>query len=173
MDLEKLRYPIGRFKMTEQPTAEHIQNWIDDIQQFPSDFRQIAQSLTEQQLNTPYRPDGWTLRQVIHHVADSHINSYIRFRWALTEDAPTIKAYDETLWAELLDAKTAPIELSLNLLEGLHQRWVILLRSFSESDLQKAFVHPESGKSIPLYKNIALYAWHGKHHLGHLRLMEN
>ena len=171
MDLEKLRYPIGRFKMTEQPTAEQIQNWIGDIEQFPFDFRQMAQSLTEEQLDTPYRPDGWTIRQVIHHVADSHINSYIRFRWAMTEDSPTIKAYDETLWAELLDAKTAPIELSLNLLEGLHHRWVILLRSFSEADFQKVFVHPESGKSIPLYKNVALYAWHGKHHLGHLQLV--
>jgi len=173
MDLEKLRYPIGRFQMAEQPTAQQIQTWIDEIEKFPSDFRQIAESLTEEQLNTPYRADGWTIRQVIHHVADSHINSYIRFRWALTENAPTIKAYDETLWAELLDAKTAPIALSLNLLESLHQRWVILLRSFSEADLQKAFVHPESGKTIPLYKNIALYAWHGKHHLGHLLLMEN
>ena len=171
MDLEKLRFPTGRFKYPEFITAVQVKNWIDEIENLPTDFRQMAESLSEQQLDTAYRPNGWTLRQVIHHVPDSHLNSYIRFRWALTEDTPTIKAYDETKWAELPDAKSAPIDLSLDLLESLHKRWVILLRSLSEKQLKRNYTHPESGKQISLEKTIALYAWHGRHHLGHLKLV--
>ena len=170
MDLEKLRFPVGRFKWPIEISTQQIIDWINEIENFPLDFRQTTLSLSDEQLDSPYRPEGWTRRQVIHHVADSHLNSYIRFRWALTEDTPTIKAYDEALWAKLPDAQSAPVELSLNLIEGLHKRWVILLRSMLDQDFKKGFVHPETGKHISLEKNLALYAWHGRHHLGHLLL---
>ncbi|MEL6924504.1 MAG: YfiT family bacillithiol transferase [Bacteroidota bacterium] len=171
MNLDQLRFPIGRFEVPARITAKQVQHWIDDLDQLPTDFRRVAEGLTQKQLDTPYRPGGWTLRQVIHHVPDSHMNSYVRFRWALTENNPTIKAYDEVGWATLPDASTAPIHLSLDLLESLHKRWVVLLRSLSADELKKSFVHPSSGQQIPLDENIGAYAWHGRHHLGHLKLV--
>ena len=130
-------------------------------------MRNAVAGLNDGQLDTPYREGGWTLRQVVHHVADSHMNSYIRFRLALTEDEPTIKPYDEAVWANLIDAKTAPVAPSLSLLEGLHHRWAVLLRSLSETDVQRKFVHPELG-TLTVDQYISLYAWHGKHHAAHI-----
>ena len=162
-----LRFPIGKFKWagstTEAERSEHISN----IEQAPARLRAAVAGLSDEQLNTPYRPDGWTVRQVVHHLADSHMNSYVRYRLALTEDEPTIKPYNEALWAELIDAKTAPIEPSLTLLESLHNRWVTLLRSFAPSDWSRTFRHPELGV-VALEKNLALYSWHGRHHVAHI-----
>ncbi len=166
--LEQLRYPKGRFQRPLSPGQQHIDQWISQIETLPSRFRQIAEPLNEEQLDTPYRPDGWTLRQVIHHVPDSHMNGYIRFKWALTEDKPTIKAYNEVAWAGLSDYHSLPAKASLQLLEALHARWVPLLRGLTAADLKRTFIHPEYGKEVSLDANIALYAWHGDHHLGHL-----
>ena len=162
-----LRYPIGKFTY-EGPLSENDrETMIDHIEQAPAHLKEAVSGLTEEQLDTAYRPDGWTVRQVVHHLADSHINSYVRFRLVLTEDSPTVKTYDEGLWAELIDAKTAPIEPSLALLESLHYRWVMLLRSLSSGDCARTFTHPEIGP-VDLDKYIALYAWHGRHHVAHI-----
>lgn len=162
-----LKYPAGKFKAPLSYTDEDLHQWIDTIKAFPGKLRQAIIGLTEQQLDNTYRPGGWTLRQVVHHVADSHMNSLIRFKWALTEDNPTIKAYEEADWALLADYRM-PIEPSLKLIEGLHQRWGALLDSFTENEWAKAFVHPQSGESIALKKAVALYAWHSEHHLAHI-----
>lgn len=169
--IESLRYPVGRFSHPETIHAEMIEEWIREIEQLPEHLRLAVSTLSESQLDTPYRPDGWTARQVVHHVADSHLNSYIRFKWTLTEDQPTIKAYDEKAWAELPEARTAAVDLSLDLLDALHRRWVVMLKNLSPADLALSFIHPESGKKIPLDRLIALYAWHGRHHLGHIHLV--
>ena len=170
--LESLRFPIGRFKLQENISQDMLRFCIQDIEALPGLIRRAVNNLNDSQLDTQYRPDGWTLRQVIHHVADSHVNSYIRFKWALTEDAPTIKAYDEKKWAELEEAKTAPVEVSLNLLEALHRRWVMMLKNLSKADLKKTFVHPVSGFAYTLEVAITLYAWHGKHHLAHIESLK-
>ena len=162
-----LSYPIGRFDWPESVTPEMRPAWIGDLEAAPARFRAAVQGLTGQQLDTPYRPGGWTVRQVVHHVADSHLNSYVRFRLALTEDAPTIKPYDQAKWAELPDALGCPVELSLQLIEGLHQRWVVLLRSMSDADFARTFNHPERGMTR-LDINLAMYAWHSRHHEAHI-----
>jgi uncharacterized damage-inducible protein DinB len=162
------RYPIGKFSYSGPPTAEEKQKFLDDIEQAPAQLRAAVASLSEQQLDTPYRDGGWTVRQVVHHVPDSHMNSYMRFKLALTEDNPTIKPYMEDLWAELPEAKSAPVEVSLSLLEDLHRRWMLLLRGLKPEDWKRTFRHPELG-SVELEKNLALYAWHGKHHVAHVR----
>jgi len=161
------KYPIGQFDWTGPNTAEQRSRLIDEIAAAPQRMGSAVAGLTDAQLNTPYREGGWTVRQVVHHVPDSHMNSYIRFKFALTEHEPTIKPYDESVWAELIDAKTAPVEPSLNLLEGLHHRWTLLLRSLSEEDVKRKFFHPELGV-VTIDKYIALYAWHGKHHVAHI-----
>lgn len=161
-----LRYPIGTFQLDGKVTSTMKDSWIDDIEQLPNLLRHAVQNLTNEQLDTAYRPDGWTVRQVVHHVADSHMNAYIRFKLALTEENPIIKPYDETAWAELSDY-TLPIEPSLLLLETLHTRWTQLLRSLTPTDLEKTFIHPDAG-SVSLGENIGIYAWHGKHHLAHI-----
>ena len=166
--MEKLRYPIGRFKSPESITKEDITNFINEIAQLPELVGKAVEGLNDQQLDTPYRDGGWTIRQVIHHLADSHTNSYIRFKWTVTEDRPVIKAYFEDRWATLEDASTAPVSISLHFLAALHARWVYFLRSLSEEELRREFIHPESGKAINLKRNIALYAWHGNHHLAHI-----
>src|SRR6202453_3212036 len=162
-----LRYPIGKFHFEGPTSEEQKQNYIRDIEQAPAILRAAVQGLSDTQLDTPYRPGGWTVRQVIHHVPDSHMNAYIRFKLALTEHEPTIKPYEEAAWAELSDTRDTPIEVSLALLENLHARWVILLRSMSEADFAKQFRHPALGV-VPLEKNVALYAWHCRHHLAHI-----
>jgi hypothetical protein len=165
-----LQYPIGRFDWHGQNSADDRRRLIDAIDQTPANLRAAVEDLSEQQLDTPYRPGGWTVRQVAHHVPDSHMNAYTRFRLALTEDEPTIKPYDESRWAELADARTAPVETSLALLEALHLRWAMLLRSLSEADFARQFRHPELG-IVSLDKNLALYAWHGRHHVAHVMFL--
>ena len=165
--LENLKYPIGKAKIPETIEDQHIEKWIGQLDSFPRKLRLITQNLTEEQLDTPYREGGWTVRQVVHHVVDSHYNSYIRFKWTLTEDKPVIKAYFEERWAELHDYK-APIELSLKALESLHAKWVFLLKGLTREDLQRVFIHPESNEEVSLDKNIGIYAWHGMHHYAHI-----
>lgn len=165
--LEDLRFPIGRFETPAVVTAEQISGWIDDIARLPGDVRRAVTDLDDGQLDSTYRPGGWTVRQVVHHLADSHTNSVVRFKWALTERHPTIKAYDERAWAELVDSR-APVGLSLDLLDALHARWVVLLRNLGAVHLARRFRHPESGDDVRLDANIGVYAWHGRHHLAHI-----
>jgi uncharacterized damage-inducible protein DinB len=160
-DIEQLRYPIGRLNLPSNIKSTDVQKWISEIEILPTQISNATQNLSEEQLNTAYRPDGWTLRQFVHHVADSHINSYVRFKWTLTEEKPTIKAYNEAAWAELPEAKNAPIEVSLSLLKALHYRWVMMLKNLSSSDLKRTFTHPETGESMTLEALVGLYAWHG------------
>lgn len=167
-----LRYPAGPLQFPEEFTPALRLAWIDEIRRAPAGYRAAVAGMTQQQLDTPYRPGGWTVRQVVHHVADSHANSYIRFRLALTEDEPLIKPYHEALWAELPDAKSAPVELSLDLIDSLHARWVLLLETLAPSHLARTFRHPERGL-MSLDKNLALYAWHCRHHLAHIALVGN
>lgn len=161
-----LRYPIGRFERPSGVTPDQRTGWIDTIAAAPARYRSAVRGLSEAQLDTPYRPDGWTVRQVIHHVADSHMNSFIRFRLALTEDEPAIKPYDEAKWALLKDA-AEPAEVSLQLLDSLHHRWVAMLRSLSPADFSRTLRHPEIGV-IDLNFLCGLYAWHSLHHEAHI-----
>ncbi len=162
-----LRYPVGRFRRPDSLDETERHRAIEAIASTPAKLRAAVSGLDEAQLDTPYRPDGWTLRQVVHHVPDSHMNAYVRFKLALTEDEPTIKPYDEARWAELPDTRSAPMEPSLLLLEQLHDRWVHLLRSMSASDFTRRLRHPETGLQR-LDQVLALYAWHGAHHVGHV-----
>jgi hypothetical protein len=162
-----LRYPIGSFKLDGSPTDEQIKQAINEIAEAPAKLRAAVEGLTSEQLETPYRPGGWTVRQVVHHVPDSHLNSYCRFKLALTEDEPTIKAYHEDRWAELEDSRTTPIEVSLAMLESLHKRWVLLMKSLAPADFARTFRHPEIGL-VSLAKNVCLYGWHGRHHVAHI-----
>lgn len=161
-----LRYPVGKFSYAEPLHDEQKRKFVDDLAQAPANLRAAVQGLSEAQLDTPYRPKGWTVRQVVHHVPDSHANAYIRFKLALTEDEPTIKTYAEDRWAELPDSK-GPIAVSLELLGSLHDRWLHLLRSFSDEHWKRTFRHPELGP-MTLEKTLALYAWHGRHHVAHI-----
>ena len=167
MDTPDLRYPIGKFRFPEAVSPDDRRKFIDQIAETPARLRAAINGLSGEQLDTPYRPGGWTVRQVIHHVPDSHMNSYMRFRLALTEEEPTIKPYHEDRWAELADARTEPAEVSLALLDSLHRRWVVLLRSLGPADWARTFRHPDLGV-VSLEKNLALYAWHGRHHEGHI-----
>ena len=167
-DLEKLRYPIGKYNNPEKYEEAKIREWILILENFPKRLESLVKNLSDHQLDTRYRPEGWTIRQVIHHLADSHHHSYIRFKWALTEDKPVIKYYYEKLWAELTDAKTAPIELSLNHLKAVHAKLVYLLKSLNKDELHKSFIHPEYNKEVALWKNIGIYAWHSNHHYAHI-----
>ncbi|MEO8130184.1 MAG: YfiT family bacillithiol transferase [Bryobacteraceae bacterium] len=170
--MDDLRYPVGKFTYTGPASDADLQLWLSQIAATPALLRAAVGGLSEEQLNTPYRPEGWTVRQVVHHVPDSHMNSYVRFRLALTEEHPLIKPYHENLWAELPDASSAPVDLSLNLLDSLHQRWMLLLNSLRPADLAKAFRHPEMGL-VTLEKNVALYAWHGRHHVAHITSLKS
>jgi hypothetical protein len=162
-----LQYPIGKFQWGGAITDEQREQLIGQIEQAPAQLRQAVAGLTEEQVDTPYRPGGWTVRQVVHHLPDSHMNAYVRFRLALTEDVPTIKPYDQERWAALEDARTAPTELSLSLLESLHRRWVLLLRSLRAADFARTFQHPEIGL-VTLDKYLGMAAWHGRHHIAHI-----
>jgi hypothetical protein len=165
--MDDLRYPVGKFRFPESVSAQELALFIDQIEEAPARMRGAIAGLSDSQLDTPYRPEGWTVRQLAHHVPDSHINSYMRFRLALTEEEPVIKPYEEKRWAELPDARSMPVEPSLALLESLHARWVPLLRSLSDADWKRTFRHPELGL-VSLEKNAALYAWHGRHHVAHI-----
>jgi uncharacterized damage-inducible protein DinB len=161
------RYPIGKLERRDQLTSEERRAMIEQIAAAPARMREAVANLSVQQLETPYRDGGWTIRQVVHHVPDSHLNAYTRFKLGLTEDVPTIKPYDETQWAELPDSRDTPIETSLSLLGALHDRWVRLLRSMSEKDFQRKLNHPDMG-AMTLDALLALYAWHGRHHVAHI-----
>jgi len=170
-EMNKLRFPIGPFTVPKNITQKQINQSISDIETFPAKLRKETELLTNAQLDTVYRPDGWTIRQVVHHCADSHMNSFIRFKLAITEDTPTIKPYFEDRWAELIDS-VMPIEPSLRIIEGIHERWVAILQSLSANDLKKGFNHPEQGRVIPLDEVIAMYAWHSNHHLAHITTLK-
>ena len=166
--MEDLRYPIGQFRYDGEPDQHRREQWIEEIAATPANLRAAVAGLSPQQLDTPYRDKGWTIRQVVHHLPDSHLNAYTRIKLALTEDVPVIKPYEEARWAELPDGRTAPIELSLNLLESLHHRWVMLLRQLTPADFRRRFIHPQHGRPIELQETLALYAWHGQHHVAHI-----
>lgn len=168
MILEQLKYPVGKFVKPESITTELIDSAISEIENFPKLVKAEIQNLDEQDLQLRYRPEGWTISQVVHHCADSHINSYVRFKLALTENIPTIKPYEESLWADLQDKQLSPF-VSLKLLEALHERWVYILKSLSEEDLNKEFIHPEQSQRISLKENILIYSWHCQHHLAHIK----
>jgi hypothetical protein len=162
-----LRYPTGRFVPDPNPTPETRTRHIDQIAALPVRMRQAVAGLKEDQLNIPYRDGGWTVRQVVHHVPDSHLNAYIRFKWALTENEPTIKAYEEAEWAKLKDSELTPVEVSLALLDSLHARWAVLIRSLKHEDFLRKFTHPASG-SHDVDWLLQLYSWHGNHHVAHI-----
>ena len=162
-----LRYPIGKFSYDGTLTADQKRDFLNDVAAAPAKLRAAIKGLSEGQLDAPYRPGGWTVRQVVHHMPDSHMNSYVRFKLALTEDEPTIKPYAEDRWAELPDTKTTPLEVSLTLLDSLHDRWVRLLRSLTAEEWKRTFRHPDLGP-MTLEKALALYAWHGRHHVSHI-----
>ena len=165
--MSDLQYPVGKFQWAGSTTAENRRRAIAAIAATPGQLRAAVAGLSAKQLDTPYRPDGWTIRQVVHHVPESHMNAYIRFKLALTEDQPTIKPYEQEHWANLPDVEGTPIETSLALLESLHDRWVVLLRALSPEDFARTFKHPEMGEQS-LDRTLALYAWHGAHHVAHV-----
>jgi len=162
-----LSYPIGKFDFQQTVVPEAIPGLIADIAAAPAVFRAAVHGLDDRQLDTPYRPGGWTVRQTVHHIGDSHMNSFIRLRLALTENQPTITPYDQALWAELPDMRTLPVEVSLQLIDALHTRWVKVLQALTPADFARTFRHPEIGL-VRLDTNLALYAWHGKHHAAHI-----
>ena len=162
-----LRYPIGQFEHQGAVTEDDIARWIGEIEALPDLMRRAVSGLSDEQLDTRYRPGGWTLRQVVHHVPDSHVNSYVRFKWALTEEEPAIKAYDEASWAELADYRLVPVDTSLDFLALLHAKWAALLRALSREQLSRTLVHPDLGVVV-LDWYIGAYAWHGRHHLAHI-----
>ena len=167
LSVSDLRFPIGKFEAKSGLAEAQIRELIESLSQAPLGLRAAVGGLTPQQLNTPYRPDGWTARQVVNHVADSHLNGYVRFKLALTEDEPAVKPYDEKLWADLADARTIEPQVSLHLLDALHLRWVTLLRSLGVEDFARRLTHPEWGKQ-PLEMFLQLYEWHGRHHTAHI-----
>ena len=164
--IEDLSYPIGKFDKNLEITTASKQEYINEIAELPKKVKDAVENLNDEQLDTPYRPDGWTVRQTVHHIADSHLNSFIRFKLALTEDMPTIRPYFEDRWAELEDSDL-PIEHSLKIIEGLHTRWAYLLNEMTDEDFQKKLNHPESGEWT-LNKMLGLYAWHSRHHTAHI-----
>ncbi len=168
MELEPLRYPVGKFDYLKPISFIDVPEGIRIIVEFPTKLATLVHTLITNQLDTPYRPDGWTARQVVHHLADSHSNALIRFKLTLTEDNPTIKPYQENLWAELADSKITPVEVSLQLITALHKRWEILLDSMQESDFDRTYFHPESQQTFPLRQVVSLYAWHCNHHYAHV-----
>ncbi|MGC1105703.1 MAG: bacillithiol transferase BstA [Candidatus Acidiferrales bacterium] len=163
----ELRYPVGKYQPVEKLTEENRKQLLAQIEEAPKKLRAAVAGLSREQLNTPYRDGGWTVQQVVHHLADSHMNSYVRFKLALTEDEPTIKPYNETSWAELSDSKTTPVESSLTLMDALHERWLNLLRGMSPADFSRKMKHPERG-AMSLDDTLGLYAWHGRHHVAHI-----
>jgi len=168
MDLDYLKFPIGQFIKPDVISPQLIEGYISIIKAFPEKLKKEVIHLSEEQLDTPYRPEGWTIRQVVNHCADSHMNSLTRFKLALTEDNPSIKPYFEERWAELADSKLMPIESAIQMLLGIHSRWAFLLQSLDTNDLKRTFFHPESRKQFTLEENIGVYAWHCEHHLAHI-----
>jgi hypothetical protein len=165
--MSDLRYPVGKFTWTGESTDAERHQWIDEIAKAPAALRAAVAGLTPPQLDTPYRPDGWTARQVVHHLADSHLHAFARFKFALVENNPTIKPYDEATWAALPDSRLPP-DASLALVEALHARWVALLRSMTPADFERTYIHPEHRRAFRLDEALGLYAWHGRHHVAHI-----
>ena len=167
--LEALQYPTGRFiRGTKAATPERRVECVAIIDAFPGQLRSAVAGLSDAQLDTPYRPGGWTVRQLCHHLADSHMNALIRFKWALSEDHPTIKAYKQDLWSAQVDARTMPVAASLEILSGVHARWAFLLKNMAAPDFQRTFIHPEQERTIALAETLENYVWHGQHHLAHI-----
>jgi hypothetical protein len=172
-ETEVLAYPTGKFELPLQYDESLIAQWIDRLEVSPKWYDAAIENLDEAQLATPYRPGGWTVTQVIHHVADSHMNGYIRFKWALTENSPVIKPYQEKDWAVLPDVTVVPVNVSITLLHALHIRWVALLRNLKREDWKRCYIHPDQNRKMELWQALALYAWHTKHHFEHVfRLRE-
>jgi len=167
-ELEHLRYPIGKFEKPNTISNDHLKSWISILEHLPNRLSNLVSSLNDEQLDTPCRPGGWTARQVVHHMSDSHHHSYIRFKWALTEDKPTIKAYYEQDWANLFDTKTAPIQMSLDHLSAVHYKLVYLLKGLTDEQLSRSFIHPEGNVEVVLKENVGVYAWHSSHHYAHI-----
>ena len=167
-DIETLKYPVGKMPRVATPLDRATrEQHLRTLEELPARFRSLAGSLTDPQLDTPYRPGGWTIRQVVHHVPESHMNAYVRMKLAATEESPTVRTYEEQLWAELPDGKSAPVVMSLDLLEAVHRRWLTFLRTYPESHLQRAFVHPAWGR-VTIDEAISMYAWHSRHHTAHI-----
>ena len=169
--MDHLKYPTGQFSYQAGYSDAERQRKKEIIRSYPERLANALENITDAQLDTHYRSEGWTLRQVIHHVADSHMNAYIRFKWALSEDQPVIKAYNEKEWAKLPDTQHTPISVSIDILRAVHQRWLILMDHMRDEDWQRAVFHPESKRVIKLEEFLGLYAWHGDHHLGHIKLV--
>ncbi|HEY5061969.1 MAG TPA: putative metal-dependent hydrolase [Gemmatimonadaceae bacterium] len=165
--MDDLRFPVGRFQRAEELSAAQRRDAIAVIAATPAELRGAVRGLNDAQFDTPYRPDGWTVRQVVHHIPDSHANALIRFKLGLTENNPTVKPYDEAAWAKLEDARSTPIEISLSLVDGLHDRWIRVLNAMSPADFKRTLNHPENGV-MTLDHLLALYAWHSRHHVGHI-----
>ncbi|MBK8372568.1 MAG: putative metal-dependent hydrolase [Saprospiraceae bacterium] len=168
MSIEELKYPVGKYQRQENISPEELKNYINEISNFPARLKAAVQNLSEEQLDTPYREDGWTVRQVVHHCADSHMNSLTRLKLALTEDVPVIKPYVEAKWAELADSVKMEIAPSIQMIEGIHSRWTVLLHSLTPEEWQRTFIHPQTGRTFRLDENTGLYAWHCRHHLAHI-----
>lgn len=168
MDIESLKFPLGKYDYNPEPASELISRWIADIENFPQQLREALAGVSTEALNWPYRPDGWNVKQVVHHCADSHINALIRFKLALTEDKPDIRPYFEDRWAKLPGNNLDDLSDTLLLLESLHRKWVFLLKSLSTADLQREYFHPEHGLTFNLAGTVGNYAWHCRHHLAHV-----
>ena len=171
--MEHLKYPQGKFEYGKSYSSADNQKHISIIEQFPKELNALVASLSAEQLEKSYRPEGWNAKQIIHHLADSHMNALIRLKLTLTEDSPTIKPYNQDLWANLEDGKNTPVQTSLNLVEGIHQRLSILLKTVTDADLQRNYIHPEYNKEFKLDEMLALYAWHGRQHYEHLKIIKN
>ena len=170
MDIEKLRYPLGKFHRPNEVTNELVKEWIEELQKFPKNIRDVVSDLSDEQLTLTYREGAWNIRQLVHHIADSHMNVLIRFKMALTEEVPTINSFSENKWATLPDSTEADIKDSLNIIEGVHARLVLLIQNLSEDQLKREFGHPQYDRNLVIGSNMALYAWHGKHHLEHIKI---
>jgi uncharacterized damage-inducible protein DinB len=164
-----IRYPIGKFEKPTSFNEQDLKSWINDIKLLPKRLREAVDGLSEEQLNTPYREGGWTVAQVVHHIADACMNAFLRTKWTLTEDAPSIKPFEENAWAETIEARSLPVESSLRLLEGLHERWARLLESLKMDDFKRTFYHEGTKATIDLYTFTAMQSWHGKHHTAHIQ----
>jgi uncharacterized damage-inducible protein DinB len=169
-DIDALRFPVGPFRPRVGLTLREREELIGEIAHFPSDLRFVVSTLSAEQLDTPYREGGWTVRQVVHHVPDSHMQGYVRFKLAMTEEQPNIKTYEQQAWGETEESRNAPVEISLNLLDALHKRWVLFLMNLGEEDFARTYRHPELGE-LTLETTLQLYVWHGRHHLGHVNLV--
>jgi hypothetical protein len=168
LTLDQLRYPVGKFAFKADADEKEIKQWISEIEQMPAHLKNAVKGLNDTQLNTPYREGGWSVRQVVHHLADSHMNAYMRFKLALTEDKPNIKPYLEKAWAEMEDSLNLPIDISVSILEPLHTRWVYMLKTIKGNQFDRSVFHPESKREMTVKFLMALYAWHGKHHVAHI-----